>query len=131
MTTSTVRLNEKTTEKEDAENHDDRDDDDLDQTHGLILGFLGQERNYLGEASRNSRLACFALSKAHLLAIRSGYEVSSHKLRLKEPQRIRHAQSAAHFGGKRFDKRQMITVKRVAHVEEVKRDDMRPVLAGD
>jgi hypothetical protein len=69
VTTSTVRLNEKTTEEEDAENHDNRDNDDLDQTHGLILGFLGQERDYLGEASHNSRLACFALSKAHCLAV--------------------------------------------------------------
>jgi hypothetical protein len=44
---STVRLYEKTTEEENAQNHDDCDDDDLDQTHGVYLIFSGPRAGIL------------------------------------------------------------------------------------
>ena len=45
-----------------------------------------------------------------------------------EPQRVRHAQPAAHFGRKLLNKREMIAIKRVSHVVEIERDDVRQVL---
>src|SRR6185312_11081273 len=48
-----------------------------------------------------------------------------------EPERIRHPKSAAHFRRKLLDERQVVAIERVAHVKEVKRDDVRAVVFGD
>src|SRR5688500_1594788 len=73
----------------------------------------------------------FARAVCHTFCPRSQFTKSAHPPYLEEPQRVCNPQPAPHLRRKLFDERQVITIQRVAHIEKVKRDDMRRVAMGE
>ena len=73
----------------------------------------------------------FSLKHMHRLRLYFPQRRKGAKKSLEEPQCIRNPQPAPHFRGKSLNKREVITIQRIPHVEKVKRDDMRRVPMGE